>query len=135
MDVRSCRNCGNLFNYVTGPNICPSCRESLEAKFVEVKAFIEDNPGVGMKQVSEACDIDMSVIQQWLREERLEVTQNSAIFLSCDGCGANIRSGRFCEKCKLNLSNGFRAAIRHNRPEPEIPEPKKNVNKMRFLDS
>jgi len=133
MDVRNCRNCGNVFNYIMGPIICPSCKDAVEAKFQEVKQYISDNPGVGIKQVSEECDVETSTIQQWLREERLEVTANSAIFLSCDGCGANIRSGRFCEKCKVNLSNGFRAATRSNRPAPEPPKPAAKENKMRFL--
>ena len=30
MDVRSCRNCGRLFNYLQGPPICPACRKKLE---------------------------------------------------------------------------------------------------------
>lgn len=133
MDVRNCRNCGNLFNYVMGPMICPACKESLEAKFQEVKQYISEHPGVGIRQVSDACDVETSTIQQWLREERLEVTENSAIFLSCDGCGANIRSGRFCDKCKANLTNGFRAATRSNQPAP-VQEAIKRENKMRFLN-
>ena len=76
MDIRNCRNCGNIFNYLSGPIVCPACKESLEAKFQEVKLYIEEHPGVGIKQVSDACDVETSQIQQWLREERLEVAEN-----------------------------------------------------------
>ena len=134
MDIRNCRNCGNIFNYLSGPIVCPACKESLEAKFQEVKLYIEEHPGVGIKQVSDACDVETSQIQQWLREERLEVTENSAIYLNCESCGAPIRSGRFCDKCRNNLTNGFRNVIRSSQPvqEPEKKKPDEQ-NKMRFL--
>ena len=134
MDIRNCRNCGNIFNYLSGPIVCPACKESLEAKFQEVKLYIEEHPGVGIKQVSDACDVETSQIQQWLREERLEVTENSAIYLNCESCGAPIRSGRYCDKCRNNLTNGFKSVIRSYQPVQE-PEKKKpdDKNKMRFL--
>ena len=134
MDIRNCRNCGNIFNYLSGPIVCPACKESLEAKFQEVKLYIEEHPGVGIKQVSDACDAETSQIQQWLREERLEVTENSAIYLNCESCGAPIRSGRYCDKCRNNLTNGFKSVIRSSQPVQELEKKKPDEkNKMRFL--
>lgn len=134
MDVRNCRNCGAIFNYVAGAKICPACKESLEAKFQEVKQFIEDHPGVGITQVSRECDVEQQQIQQWLREERLEVTESSAIYLNCESCGASIRSGRYCDKCKAALTNGFNNALRASRPQIQEPVKKDKENpKMRFL--
>ena len=43
MNVRNCRNCGRIFNYVTGTVICPGCRDALEAKFQEVKERNAEN--------------------------------------------------------------------------------------------
>ena len=96
--------CGHIFNYVAGPILCPHCREKMEAKFQEVKEYIRSNPGVGIQDVAENCDVEPSQIQQWLREERLELTEGSAIYLQCEKCGAPIRSGRFCEKCKYEMA-------------------------------
>ena len=98
MNIRNCRMCGHIFNYVAGPILCPHCRKKMEAKFQEVKEYIRANPGVGIQDVAENCDVEPSQIQQWLREERLELTEGSAIYLQCEKCGAPIRSGRFCEK-------------------------------------
>ena len=56
MNVRNCRKCGKLFNYVAGPFTCPQCREALEEKFKEVKEYISKNPGVGIHEVSRECD-------------------------------------------------------------------------------
>lgn len=134
MNVRNCRGCGRIFNYVAGPILCQRCREEMEAKFQEVKEYIRSNPGVGMTDVSEACDVPISQIQQWLREERLEVTENSPIFLTCEGCGVNIRSGKYCDKCKMQMTAGFKNILNSQRPveEPRRQDTKDNP-RMRYL--
>lgn len=107
----------------------------MEQKFQEVKEFIRANPGVMMQQVSEACDVPTSQIQQWLREERLEVTENSAIRLSCEACGAPIRSGRYCEKCKYDMTMGFKRAMTSDKVRLDSTPKRvdKDNPKMRFL--
>lgn len=134
MDVRTCRSCKRIFNYLSGPNICPSCREQLEAKFQEVKSYIEEHRGASMQEVSEECEVDLAQIRQWLREERLELTEGSAIVLSCESCGGPIRSGRFCDKCRNALANNFQSMARGNKPtEPTLYKKTKDSAKMRFL--
>lgn len=138
MNVRNCRGCGRIFNYVTGPFLCLKCREEMEVKFQEVKAFIREHPGVGINEVSVACDVATAQIQQWLREERLEVTESSPIFLMCEGCGANIRSGRYCDECRNHVTSGLRSAMNSYRAQqadkakPASKDPKDNP-KMRYL--
>lgn len=135
MNVRNCRSCGRIFNYLAGPPICQRCREEMEAKFQEVKEYIRKNPGVGIPEVSDACDVEPSQIRQWLRDERLELTENSPIYLTCEGCGASIRCGRFCEKCKNDTAAGLKNVLRENAPkEPPKPTKKDKENpRMRFL--
>lgn len=132
MDVRNCRSCGRLFNYISGPFICPACREALEEKFQEVKKYIQDNRGVGVKEVAEACDVDASQIRQWIREERLEFAEGS-MELGCENCGKPITSGRFCPECKAKMVNGLNSAYK----KPEAPVQKKDDKsggpKMRFF--
>ena len=36
MDVRNCRNCGRMFNYMGGAPLCNMCQKKLEEKFQEV---------------------------------------------------------------------------------------------------
>ncbi len=134
MNVRNCRKCGKLFNYVAGPPICIQCREALENKFQEVKKYIQEHAHASIPEVSEACDVTTHQIQQWLRDERLELSEGSAITLSCETCGAPILSGRFCEKCKNNMAHELSDSIR--KPEAPKPQTKKDPRdnpKMRFL--
>ena len=135
MNVKNCKGCGKLFNYLSGPPLCPSCREAMEAKFQEVKAYIREHKGVGIAEVAEACSVDAGQIRQWLRDDRLEVTEDSALMLNCESCGAPIRSGRFCERCKANAVNGFNSILNAGKPAPPVKKDTKDSPKMRFLDS
>lgn len=133
MNVRNCRNCGRLFNYITGIVICPACKESLEAKFQEVKEYIREHKGVGIQEVSEACDVESAQIRQWLREERLEVTENSALFLNCESCGTPIRCGRYCDKCKMELTKGLSSVLKDGQQKQMPVEDKAPGARMRFI--
>lgn len=135
MNVRNCRKCGKLFNYVSGPPICPACREALEEKFQEVKAYVWEHAHASIPEVAEACEVTPHQIQQWLRDERLELAEGSTITLNCENCGAAIKSGRFCEKCKNQMANKLSDSIK--KPEAPKPQQKKDTRenpKMRFLN-
>lgn len=134
MDVRTCKHCRRIFNYLNGPTICPSCRDKLEEKFQEVKAYIEEHRGVGMQEVAEVCDVEIQQIRQWLREERLELTEGSAPFLTCESCGTGIRSGRYCDQCRNSLANNFQNVIDKSKPAAPVIQKKDKENpKMRYL--
>ena len=134
MNVRNCKSCGCIFNYVTGQVICPACREKLEKKFQEVKEYIQENKSVGIQEVAQACDVDVNQIRQWLREDRLELATDSALYLNCESCGLPIRSGRFCDKCKANMTRELQSVIKSNKPAESRTSKNQTDNaKMRFL--
>ncbi len=135
MNVRNCRKCGKMFNYLSGPITCPSCREALEDKFKEVKKYIQDHANCGIHEVARECEVEVQQIQQWLREERLQFSEDSMVQLSCESCGTTIRFGRFCEKCKNEMANGFKQAIAQKTPvEPPVKKDVKESPRMRFLN-
>ncbi len=135
MDVKNCRRCRRLFNYIGGQPICPQCREELEKKFQEVKKYLFDNRNSTIRDVVENCDVEESQVRQWVREERLEFSSGIDAGVVCENCGAPITSGRFCDKCKASMINDLQAAGR--RPQVEAPQPEKrqtHENRMRFLN-
>ena len=133
MDVRNCRTCGRLFNYLSGPNLCQECRDALEKKFADVKDYIRDNPHSSISEIAEANEIDTKQIKQWIREERLQFADDSPVGIECEGCGATIKTGRFCDACRKNMANLFDSQI--NKPAPPEPPKKKEKehDKMRFI--
>ena len=135
MDVKNCRRCRRLFNYIGGQPICPQCREELENKFQEDKKYLFDNRSATIPDVVENCEVEESQVRQWVREERLEFSSGIDIGMACETCGAPITSGRFCEKCKASMINDLQSAGR--KPAPETPKPAKtqtHENKMRYLN-
>lgn len=134
MDVRNCRQCGRLFNYLGGPNICPACRDEIEKKFAEVKEYVRANPGATIQMVSEENDVSVQQIRQWVREERLEFSSDSPVGIECENCGASIRTGRFCDACKNKLHDNLNSAINRPKLQPETPSKSaRDSDKMRFL--
>lgn len=137
MDVRTCRKCKKLFNYLMGPVICQTCRDHMEEEFKVVKTYIQDNPHVDIRTVSEECEVDVAQIRQWIREERLEFASDSIVGLNCDRCGKVIKTGKYCPECKAEMQKTFSNAIglgHGTTAAPSKPAPEKNSPKMRFLE-
>lgn len=135
MDVKNCKRCRRLFNYISGQPICPACREELEAEFQKVKKYIQDHRNATVAQVAEECEVEESQIRQWVREERLMFAEGSVSGIACEVCGTPITSGRFCDKCKAGMINDLSRAGR----QPKVAEQPKitrttRENKMRFLN-
>lgn len=132
MEIKNCRSCGRLYNYMGGPNMCTRCLEKLEEKFQEVKAYLRENPNAPIEEVAETMEVSVKQIKQWIREERLSLANPELGDITCEHCGKPICSGRFCDKCKVTMQNKFYGAI----SKPEASEAKKRErdgNKMRFL--
>lgn len=134
MNVRNCRKCKRLFNYVMGPVLCAACRQEEEDKFQEVKKYVSDNVRTGIHEVAEACDVSVKQIQQWVREERLVFSDDSPIGIGCERCGKMIKSGKYCPECKAELTNTLNNAIGKRGVFTPPPQPAKDGAKMRYLD-
>lgn len=134
MEVKNCRECGRLFNYLGGQRLCPACRSALEEKFAQVKAYIEEHRTAQLQQISDDNDVSIQQIKQWVREERLTFTDDSVVGIECESCGVTIKTGRYCEACKKQMANTFGNAIRKE-PEPERRRDPRERARMRFLDN
>ena len=126
MEVRNCRGCGKLYNYIGGPyrNLCPNCIEKIEEKYLEVKEYIQDHHNATMTEVAEECDVSTRQIEQWIRDERLVIADDSPIGITCERCGKN--------KMANNLGSMYgesNAAVEHMEKRLSSADAK-----MRFLD-
>lgn len=134
MEVRNCKECGKIFNYVEGAPLCPACAKKMEDKFEGVKEYIYDNPNASINQVAEDNEVSVQQIKRWIREERLSFSDSSEIGIECEKCGAMIKTGRFCKACKKRLETTFGNMYQVKK----APEPRKRPGsaeaKMRFLD-
>ena len=131
MEVRACRTCKRLFNYIAGPVRCPACSEALEKKFQQVKSYIWDHKTASLQEISEQNDVSVGQLRQWVREERLSFTDESPVGLECESCGATIKTGRYCANCKSKLSNTLMSALpKETKPEKKVGDGR---NRMRSI--
>ncbi len=134
MEVRNCKSCGKIFNYISGPPLCATCLAALDVKFEDVKEYIYDHPRVGIQEVAEVMEVSIPIIKQWIREERLSFAEDSMIGLECEGCGVTIKTGRFCKACKDKLAKGLTNLYPTDKPAQQQNRDSKESPKMRFLD-
>lgn len=134
MEVKNCRDCGRLFNYIGGQRICPECRDALEAKFAQVKEYINENRTAPLQMIADDNDVSVQQIHQWVREERLVFTDDSVVGVECESCGKTIKTGRFCEECKNEMAHNFGNMYKREKPEVAKKDPRERA-RMRFLDS
>ena len=134
MEVKNCRKCGRMFNYVFGPIVCPKCKDSFEEKFQEVKKFVQENGHASMIEVCKNCNVEADQVRQWIREERLQFADDSPIKISCERCGAMIGFGKFCDKCKVELNKELNSITKANKVETSvIKTPVDSRSRMRYL--
>lgn len=136
MDVRTCRSCGRLFNYLQGPPICPACKKRLEEKFIQVRDYIREHESASIQQISDDNEVSVKQIKQWIREERLAFSDKSPVGIECENCGAMIRTGRFCEHCKSTLATALKDMYAMP-PKDDVGSlgiRGRDKDRMRFLD-
>lgn len=136
-DVRNCRRCGRMYNYLGGPPICLDCKKADEEVFKKVKEYLYDNPGATMSQVSMDCEVSVEKIKLFLKEGRLEITDGANIVLECERCGTAIKTGRYCESCQHEVTNDIAgtAPIRNEKPKEALADAKRKKEQgLRFLN-
>jgi ribosomal protein L32 len=103
-EIRYCKMCRKIFQYVAGPVYCSACTKLDDSEFNKVRDFLRDFPGANIREVTDNTHVSPSKINRWLREERLEISEKSPISINCESCGVRIRSGRFCVECSKSLA-------------------------------
>ncbi len=119
MDIRQCKECGKLFQYVTKP-ICPECLDEFDNMFLKVRDYIYKNPDADIAEIAEKTEVKEKRILEFLKEERLSLSDANGV-LSCESCGRSIPAGRFCKGCKESLSKALQPpAPVQTKPEPML---------------
>lgn len=112
-ELRNCKRCGRIFNYLGSSPICATCKEDDEHDFQRVKKYLYENPRATISEVASELDISIEKIRKFLREERLEIVGEGGLTgLECEKCGVSIKTGRFCDDCNKDLALGFSNAAR-----------------------
>ena len=106
----------------------------MQAKYVEVKDYLWEHRVASMYEVSEACDVSIAQLKEWLREERLSLA-DGATDLECEKCHKPILSGRYCPECKKALMEDLGSITTKEIKVVSMKKPARDKERMRFLDN
>ncbi len=96
----ACSQCGGVMVFVgVGEYHCEKCGHADYDDYGKVRNYIEKHAGATAAEVEMNTGVSQRSIRNLLKDERIEISQESAAFLRCEICGAQLRSGRFCMKC------------------------------------
>ncbi|WP_010681200.1 MerR family transcriptional regulator [Acetivibrio cellulolyticus] len=136
-DVRNCKRCNKIFNYIGGAPICQDCKQLDEVNFKKVKEYLYDHPRSSLFDVSKELEISVQQIKVYLKEGRLEIVGSEGnMILECERCGKSITTGRFCNECSKEVTNDIKStADQMNKSMPKTEEvASKRTNGMRYLN-
>ena len=128
--VEVCKNCRRLFKYYGfGGRYCPECAKIDQEHRDIVKKYIREHGPGNKYDISLATGIPEDEINQYLRDGMLEIPEDSAVFIKCESCGCDIRSGRWCPECAAKMNKGEKAVYLGTGDTPKSA----NAGKMRFF--
>lgn len=135
MEVRICRMCKKMFQYITGPEICPRCKQEEEKLFQQVKEYLRKNPGATLVEVNKETGVSAALIEKFLKQGRLQVSPDSPISLICEICGKKISTGRYCKECNVTMQNELHQVRKDLLAAHEGKGTNDGPAKMRYLQS
>ena len=125
-----CIKCKRLFNYAGfGAKYCPDCRAVDDENRKRVKDFLDGHGAANMYEICEATGVKEAVIKQYLRDGMLEIPEGSPVFIKCERCGCDIRSGRWCPECAAKMTADLKGCYVGVGDKPK----KDTAGKMRFM--
>ncbi len=132
MQVKSCRECKNLFQHIDGKAVCPKCLKRHEEILNTIKEYLYENKNATFKMLHEELNIPLRLIEEFVREGRLEISKGSPLCVTCDICGTRITSGKMCDDCRNEMLGEVSKVGKESKPqkENEKKQEKKKTTRM-----
>ncbi|OEH86722.1 hypothetical protein BHU72_00140 [Desulfuribacillus stibiiarsenatis] len=129
MALSNCPRCGRLFDN-TFKDICQQCTHEEEQYYQKVRKYVKEHKDCTIHEASEATDVPVKLITRFIKQGRINLKNNPNMLYPCEGCGAFIAAGRFCNSCMTDLQKGLSEAGK--KPEPELKKPREGDNKTGY---
>ncbi|GAF67106.1 flagellar operon protein [Bacillus sp. TS-2] len=106
--VNNCPKCGALFVKALR-SLCNACYKEQEDCYDRVSRFMrkKHNRMATIQEVHEKTEVSLELIQQFVREGRILVSQFPNLAYPCESCGQLIQQGRICGSCKSQITGGL----------------------------
>lgn len=100
----ACQYCGckELDNITMGTYRCIRCGKDNYDDFQTIRNYLDKAGATSAIVIERATGVPRRIIEYFFRDEYLEIPKSSPVRIPCAGCGAPIRTGTLCDKCKSN---------------------------------
>ncbi|MDE5966415.1 MAG: TIR domain-containing protein [Lachnospiraceae bacterium] len=98
----ACQYCGckELRNVSMGTFRCVRCGRDNFDDYQTVRNYLERVGASSAQEIERDTGVPRRIIEYFFRDEYLEIPLNSQVRVPCERCGAPIRTGTLCDKCK-----------------------------------
>ncbi|MCM1499637.1 MAG: TIR domain-containing protein [Clostridium sp.] len=102
----ACEYCGckELKNTSMGVYSCARCGKDNYDDFETIRNYLERVGNASAVVIERDTGVPRRIIEYFFRDEYLEIPKNIPIRLSCEKCGAPIRTGTLCDNCKAGAA-------------------------------
>lgn len=102
-----CQYCEGDLEYVSrGVYRCISCGAENYDYYNIVRNYLDKSGPRPIDVIERETGVPRKSIDYFLKQEMLEIPKACAIRISCQRCGAPIRSGSLCDSCKMAKKSG-----------------------------
>lgn len=110
--VAKCPKCGSKYNgEETSTFHCSNCGYEEPTNFGIVREYLNEHGNASAITISRDTNIPIGEINSFLRNGKLEIPENSDVFIRCKRCGIEIRYGSYCPECAQELAKELQGAF------------------------
>lgn len=99
---RICKECGGVMVFKgVGEYHCEDCGLVDYDDYGKVRLYIECHKGATAAEIEKEVGVPQRTVRRLLKDGRIEIAEGSKMYLRCELCGKQIRSGQFCPECEI----------------------------------
>ncbi len=112
----NCDRCGKMFLSLAS-RTCPECREEDEACLRRAKEILYRRPDLDIMGLANEADIQIELIEDFIRQGRLVFRKAVKIDINCEMCGKPISKGKRCDSCNQRIVSMVRQSMKQKQAE------------------
>ncbi len=110
---RVCKECGGVMIFKgVGEYHCENCGAVDYDDYGKVRGYIEGHKGATAAEIEKEVGVSQRTVRRLLKDGRLEIAEGSKVYLRCELCGKQIRSGQYCAECEIKVHRNLEAKQR-----------------------
>lgn len=131
--LENCKVCGNLFlkDYT---DYCLDCYKGIEKEYELVADFLRDgdNRNATLHQVSEATEVSIKRIMEFMRDGRIYAADFPNLSYPCAHCGQEIKTQLMCPSCAGRFTTDLNRALQQDKFEDELSKKTQRMKETKY---